>query len=317
MNNKLCLIDNHDIQVIGMFLDTKSRRSPLTADVYRGAINEFFKYMNYKSLGDITYADLVEYSNYLASVVPGRNPPVLSISTQNRKIATLKSLFKYAMRIGYIPFNPAEPLETQRADQKIAQRILTDDELLSIIEAAKNKSLIHLLIVYFFACTGSRESELANLMWRDFFLGPGGEICVSITGKQHKTRVLKIIPSLWELIIAYRRAEGLSTKINPRDKSAFIPNRFGNNYTRQTIWKMVKECVDAAGIDKNASPHWIRHTYATSVAKDGTANLWRLQHDLGHAAITTTQTYVHVARGMQDTSVDHVGYLKSIKNRVL
>lgn len=110
--------------------------------------------------------------------------------------------------------------------------------------------------------------------------------------------------------------KNLSTNINPQDKSAFIPNRFGNNYSRQTIWKMVKECVDTAGIDKNASPHWIRHTYATSVAKDETANLWRLQHDLGHSTITTTQGYVHIARGMQDTSVDHVGYLNNINERI-
>jgi integrase/recombinase XerD len=316
MENQLTVTNNGDAQIIGMFLDTKSRRSRTTADVYGGVINEFFKYVEYKAFSAITYADLVDYSNYLAHPDPYRDPVVLAVSTQNRKIATIKSLFKYAFKIGYIPFNPAEPLETQRVDHKIAQRILSDDELSAIILAAQKKSLAHLLMVYFLACTGCRESELAQLMWRNFFIGPGGEICVSITGKGNKTRVLKIVPSLWDIIVAYREAEGLTSKIDPRNKSAFIPNRFGNNYSRQTIWKMVKECVEASGISKNASPHWLRHTYATSVAQDETSNLWRLQHDMGHAAISTTQGYVHIARGMKDTSVDHVGYLHQIEKNI-
>lgn len=317
MGNDLSIINNGDAQIIGMFLDTKRRRSPLTADVYSGVINEFFKYVEYKSISTITYADLVEYSKYLAKADPYREPVVLAVSTQNRKIATIKSLFKYAFKIGYIPFNPAEPLETQRVDSKIAQRVLSDDELSAIILAAQSKSLTHLLMVYFLACTGCRESELANLMWRNLFIGPGGEICVSITGKGNKTRVLKIVPSLWNVIVAYRESEGLTTEINPQNKSAFIPNRFGNNYSRQTVWKMVKECVEASGISKEASPHWLRHTYATSVAQDETANLWRLQHDMGHSTIATTQGYVHIARGMKDTSVDHVGYLNKLEKNIV
>jgi len=57
----------------------------------------------------------------------------------------------------------------------------------------------------------------------------------------------------------------------------------------------------------------IRHSFATEVAKDETANLWRLQNDLGHAKITTTQHYVHIAQGMKDTSVDHLEYLSDLK----
>lgn len=316
MRNELALINNSDAKIIGMFLDTKSRRSPLTSDVYRGVINNFFTYVDYRSLSTITYANLVDYSKYLSQPDHYRDPVVLAVSTQNRKIATIKSLFKYAFKIGYIPFNPAEPLETQRVDQKIAQRILADDELTAIIVAAQRKSLTHLLMVYFLACTGCRESELANLMWKDFFIGPGGEICVVVTGKGNKTRVLKIVQSLWNIAVAYRESEGLTSVINAQNKSAFIPNRFGNNYSRQTIWKMIKECVEAAGISKNASPHWLRHTYATSVAQDQTANLWRLQHDMGHSTISTTQSYVHIARGMKDTSVDHVGYLKKLEENI-
>jgi len=313
MNNELACIDNHDIIVIGMFLETKARRSEETAKIYRGVINGFFKFLDYKTMPTITYSDMIEYSKYLASPDPDRAPIVLAVSTQNTKIATIKSLFKYAMRIGYIHMNPAEPLETQRFDKKTAQRLLTESEVEDILIAAMKKGLTHLVVVYFFACTGCRESELANLMWKDFFTSPSGEICVSITGKGHKTRVLKVPTSLWKLILEYRKSNEFPYEIDSQAKSPFLINPHGNNYSRQTIWQMVKDVVEASKINKNASPHWIRHAFATSVAKDEYANLWRLQYDLGHASITTTQDYVHIARGMKNTSVDHLGYLNKIE----
>lgn len=312
-NDKPIIAENNDTKVIGMFLATKQRRSEKTAMVYAGVINEFFRFLNYKPLQQISYEDLVHYSEYLASPDAYRNPVVLAVSTQNRKISTIKSLFKYAMKIGYIRFNPAEPLETQRVDSKIAQRILSSDELEIMFETAQKKGTLYSLILCFFACTGCRVSELCGLMWRDFYIDSSGIICVRIQGKGHKDRNLKINDSLWEIMVLYRKEKGLNYEIDPRDRSPFLINKFANPYHPQSIWKIIKTIGIEAGIKKDVSPHWIRHTFATEVSKDQNSNIWRLQYDMGHASLTTTQAYVHIARGMRDTSVDHLQYLNKFE----
>jgi site-specific recombinase XerD len=312
----LTTIENSDSKVIGMFLATKSTRSEKTANVYSGAINEFFRFLNYKSLRQINYSDLLEYVDYLNKPNPLRKPVVLAISTQNRKIVTVKSLFKYAMRIGYITLNPAEPITTKRIDSRVAQRLLMPSELEALLCAAVEAGTVQTLIVFFFAVTGCRVSELAGIRWADFFLGAKSEICVSVTGKGNKNRILKIPDSLWRLIVQYRHEIGLCARIDPQNPSPFLVNSRDNPYTPLGLWEIIKKLKNAAGIGKNISPHWLRHTFATEVAKDENANLWQLQHDMGHANITTTQHYVHIARGMKDTSVDHLQYLSSLEKHI-
>jgi integrase/recombinase XerD len=308
---------NSDAKIVGMFLATKRRKSEKTAEVYAGVLREFFKFMNLKAVRLINYEDLVNYSDYLAMPDPNRNPVILAVSTQNRKISVIKSFFKYAMKIGYVPFNPAEPLGLQRVNANIAQRLLTADELEDLLVAAQVKGLFHTVVIYFFACTGCRVSELSLAMWRDFFIGPQGEICLNIHGKGHKDRIIKINQSLWELIIKYRQEKSLGTDINPNDLSPLLINKYGKAYSSQSIWKAVKIVAEEAGLNKKVSPHWLRHTFATEAAKDPTTNLWRLQQDLGHASLTTTQKYVHVAQDMADTSVDHLAYLDKLKNKIM
>lgn len=307
---------SRDARVIGMFLTTKRRRSEKTAEVYQGVIQEFFRFLGFKPMTAIGYEDLVSYSEYLSRPDPGRKPVSLSVNTQNRKISTIKSLFKYAMRIGYLPFNPAEPLETRRVDARIAQRLVDSSELERLLTAAADKDTTHLLVLFFFACTGCRVSELAGIYWKDFYIAPGGQMAVTIHGKGHKERQLKINDSLWKLIVRYRLEKFLNPDIDPRDLSPLLVNRFGNAYHPQSLWKIVKQCCEDAGIRKNVSPHWLRHTFATEVSRDGNASIWRLQQDLGHASLYTTQAYVHIARGMEDTSVDHLGYLETLEKKL-
>ncbi len=308
--------DDRDARVIGMFLSTKKRRSEKTAEVYHGVIQEFFRFLKYKPMNSISYEDLVVYSEFLAQPDPMRRPVLLAVNTQNRKISTIKSLFKYAMRIGYLPFNPAEPLETQRVNTRIAQRLVDGNELERLLSAAGRRGTLHQLVIFFFACTGCRVSELAGLNWKDFYFAAGGQVGVNIHGKGHKERQLKINDSLWNLIVRYRTEKLLNTEIDSQDRSPLLINRFGNAYHPQSLWKAVKQSCDDAGIRKNISPHWLRHTFATEVSKDGNANIWQLQQDLGHASLYTTQAYVHVARGLDDTSVDHLGYLDRLEKNL-
>lgn len=306
------LKDNQDQTAVGTFLLIKKRRSVQTAIVYEGTLREFFAFLDYKPVRTITYQDLAAYSEFLASPNPERNPAVLKVSTQNRKIATVKSFFKYCMKIGYIHFNPAEALEMQRTNSRVQQRILSANELEALLQTAIKKGKTQTLIVYFLALTGCRVSELTGLMWNDFFINPQGFICVNVHGKGHKDRVLKVPALLWQVIQDYRRSNNLTSEINTQDLSPFIISRYAKAYQPQSIWKMINALAAEAGIKKRISPHWIRHTFATAVAMDKNANIWQLQADMGHSNLTTTQIYVHIAGGMEDTSVDHLAYMKRL-----
>lgn len=313
---KLGFSSQQDARIAAMFLLTKKRRSEQTARNYLSTLNEFFRFLEYKAIRTISYEDMVIYSEYLAGSDPYRNPVRLAQSTQNRKISTIKSFFKYCMKVGYIQLNPAEPLETQRVDARIAQRMLNVDELEKLVLAARSRSSLASLVIYFLACTGCRRGELAGIMWRDIFIGAGGEYCVRIHGKGHKDRILKLNQSLWECVVQYRQDQGLNHHIDAADKSPLLMNKYGNNYDPQSIWKIVKQSAADAGLNKKISPHWIRHSFATEVARDKNSNIWRLQHDMGHASLNTTQQYVHIAQGMEDTSIDHLAYLQRLEDKV-
>lgn len=153
-----------------MFLENKKIRSEKTAKVYSGI---FFNFLELKPLSKITYSDLLDYVAYLEKPNPMRNPIALATSTQNSKIAAVKSLFKYAMKTGYIKINPSEPISTKHIDSKVSRRLLATDELEALLSAAVNAGTLQTVIVYFFAVTGCRVSELVNIMWADFFIRSG------------------------------------------------------------------------------------------------------------------------------------------------
>lgn len=302
-----------DIAFVAMFLATKKRRSENTAKVYEGTLKEFFTYLNNKPLQQITYSNLVGYSEWLSSPDPYRNPVILKISTQNRKISTIKSMFKYGMKIGYFLYNPAEPIETQRVDSNVEQRILTVDELENMFIIAQKRGLFSTVIMCFFAATGCRVSELTGLMWKEIYIDPSGYRCFRVKGKGSKHRNLKMVNTLWDVIVAYREEQGLKTELDPKYPGTMLINSRGRPCSAATVWKEVQSIAQEAGINKDVSPHFLRHTFATEVAKDKDSNIWRLQHDLGHASPSTTELYVHIAQGMEETSIDHLGYMERIK----
>ena len=293
-----------DAKVIAMFLETKKRNSKKTAKVYEGVINEFFKFMDYKPFRAISFEDMVDWSKYLSEPNFNRNPVFLAEKTQNRKISTTKSLFSYAQKVGLIQINPAEVLELKKVDSEISQRILTKNELLSFLRATHEKTS-HKMVVYFLIYSGCRVSELANLRWKDIYLDIQGYLCMSILGKGNKRRELKIPAKLWDIIVEYRTKKGLSTEVDPQDFSPLMINKYGEHYSTQSLWLMIKEVTQKSNIKKEVSPHWLRHTFATMIAaNDG--DLLRLQHDLGHSSLMVTQVYLHIAKGMENTSVDYL-----------
>jgi len=145
-------------------------------------------------------------------------------------------------------------------------------------------------------------AELAGAQWRHLLRDPRGDLGLLVVGRGGKERVVAIREDLWRVLAAERERRGLSTVLSARDTSSLVGGREGTAPTTMTIWRWMRASAWAAGIDKPLSPHWLRHTFGTLTALGG-ANVFQIQEAMGHAQITTSQRYVHWARGLADSAV--------------
>lgn len=106
---------------------------------------------------------------------------------------------------------------------------------------------------------------------------------------------------LWRVLAAERARRGLSLKLSARDTSLLVADREGTAPTTMTLWRWVRASAQAAGIDTPLFPHWLRHTFGTLTALAG-AGVFSIQEAMRHAQITTSQRYVHWARGLADSA---------------
>ena len=156
---------------------------------------------------------------------------------------------------------------------------------LSTNEGERNRAIIETL----YSC-GLRVSELINLKLSDIHLQEG---FIKITGKGNKTRIVPISGTALKYINFYIEKMRDHIAINNENKDYLFLNRRGRKLTRVMIFTIVKQLVDAAGIDKNVSPHTFRHSFATHLVEGGT-DLRAVQEMLGHESIQTTEIYTHL-----------------------
>lgn len=287
-------VKQNDEKLLAMFLTTKGRSSPNTRRVYEVELRKFCAHVN-KELRDIRYSDLLDYAESLDHLAP---------ASQARAITTIRSLFKFAKETGYLMFNPAEMLKPPRVNNAAEDRYLTPREVYALLDQLKGR-LRDYVIGAMLVLTGLRVTELAAISWKDFFEDVGGNIGLSVQGKGGKTRKVKIREDLWELIRQYREQQGLGTGIDWSDKSPLFLNRSGKRLSDRYIRKIITEAGRRAGIRKEISPHWLRHTSAT-LALMGGANLEQVKDSLGHASIITTQRYLHSAKQLATAAPDFI-----------
>lgn len=299
----------HDDVVLEMFLETKRLGSYKTAVMYDSVLNDFFNFTK-KPIKIVTHKDILDYVNYLTTPQPERK--ALKKSTINMKLSVVKSFYKYLLQIGYVKFNPAEPVPIKRQQQQITNKLLTVEELKTLFKVAEEGRKVEQVILYFLSTTGCRVNELCNACMKDFFITPNGHIGITVLGKGDKTRVRKIRPALWGMITDYRNEEGFTTAIDYNDITPVIFTPSGNPYTPNAIWKIIKKIVKKAGLNEDITTHWFRHTFATHAASSG-VDLWQLKEELGHSSITTTELYINISQNMENTSVDNIKYINEIE----
>lgn len=235
-------------------------------------------------LVDATQQNIADYLHQLSA--QGR-----SCATISRSLASLKNFFAYLVSSGFLRETPVQHVHVERGEKKLPQ-ILTGREvelLLSqpaCVDAKGYRDRAMLEVMY---ATGLRVSELIGLNVEDVSL----DGCfVKCGGK--KTRLVPMYPGAVKALSNYMREVRPGMVAAPGEPALFV-NVSGERMSRQGFWKIIKHYQEKAGIQKDITPHTLRHSFAVHLLENG-ADLRAIQEMLGHADISSTQIYTHVIK---------------------
>jgi integrase/recombinase XerC len=211
-------------------------------------------------------------------------------SSVMRKLAAIRTLYRYLWRDGAIPASPAAGVATPKQDQPLP-RALSVDAAKAVVETPRGtgaRALRDRAVLETFYSTGARLSELAGLNVGDIDRETG---VVRLFGKGRKERIVPIGSKALAAIRAYSEALGV------RHSGALFVGESGRRLSSRTIARIVTAAGRTAG-EPETSPHTLRHSFATHLLEGG-ADLRAIQEMLGHASLATTQRYTHL-------TVDHL-----------
>ncbi|HBT83326.1 MAG: tyrosine recombinase XerC [Desulfuromonadales bacterium GWD2_61_12] len=265
--------------------------SPHTRRAYLQDLEEFRLFLaeelKWSGAGQVQHIDKLVLRRYLALLHKRCRK-----STIGRKLSSLRAFFRFLVREGVLVANPGDAVATPRKEKYLPKTLSVDEAfaLMEIGAAAGKLSLRDRAIVETLYSCGLRVGELTSLDIGAVDLREG---LVRVVGKGRKERIVPVGSKALEAISAYLGERG-----NPADNEALFLNHRGGRLTARSIERNLKVRLLQARILKDATPHALRHSFATHLL-DGGADLRSIQELLGHASLSTTQKYTQV-------SVDHL-----------
>ena len=271
-----------DEQLVALWLHNRPHE---TARTYRSDVSRF-QTRTAKPLSQVTLADLTAFWDSLANLAP---------ATRNRILSSVRSLLAFGHRLGYLPFDVGRPFRLQPLPNQLSERILPEADVLRLLHLEpdpRNQALLTLLYA-----SAIRVGELCSLEWKDLQAQGEKEGQVTVFGKGGKTRSIHLPASVWTVLLNLRPAEKISGPVfASRKKKGREAARLGE----EQVWRIVRKAARRAGLDRNISPHWMRHAHG-SHALDRGAPIHLVQTTLGHASVATTGKYLH-ARPKESSS---------------
>lgn len=273
------------IESYARWLTKEKRASVNTCSSYVHDVRQYALWIERLGM-DVTQAaqgDVERYAGYLTG--EGK-----SEATVVRSVASLKSFYNYLLICGCVPANPAKGFTPAKAERKLPQ-ILTGKEVDLFLEQPdcsdpkgfRDKAMLELLYA-----TGIRVSELIGMNVRDLNLSVGFVHCR--TGRRE--RVVPLYPGAVKALSTYVGEIRPQLLVSVQEEALFV-NMSGERMSRQGFWKIVKHYQEKAGIDKDITPHTLRHSFAAHLLENG-ADLRSIQEMLGHADISSTQIYTQL-----------------------
>lgn len=267
---------------------TEAGLAPRTIEAYRGDLGDFVRFL--RGRGIVRPADVARASVtlYLVSLRRrGRAP-----ATVKRRAAAIRVFYRHLLREQVVEVDPTLDLGAPKLPRRLPN-VLTVEEVDRLIaapdpstpEGLRDRAMLELLYG-----SGLRVSELVGLDLGD--VDASAEL-VRCVGKGNKERVIPVGRAAVAALLAYQR-RGRPGLTRRRSLQALFVSRRGR-LTRQGCWKLLRAHARRAGITRRLTPHVLRHSFATHLLERG-ADLRAVQEMLGHASVSTTQIYTHVAR---------------------
>ena len=273
-----------------------------TIDAYKRDIKKLGQYFttneNPKNPKDVQYED---FMGFLAQL----HQEKISARSQSRIISSIKSFYKFLFLEKEITTNPSDLIESPKIGKKLPEFLTIDeiDLLIQSIDRSKKEGERNLAMLEVLYGCGLRVSELIDLKISEIYWKEG---FIRIIGKGNKERLVplgKIASKHLKIYIQEVRVHQKNIKEEFIDH-VFI-NKNGTKLSRVMIFKIIKSLNQKSGINKNISPHTLRHSFATHLVEGG-ADLRAVQEMLGHQSITTTEIYTHLDRNfLKQTILDH------------
>jgi integrase/recombinase XerD len=217
----------------------------------------------------------------------------LSTSSVYLEIAALRAFYRFAESEKLLSVNVAENLSLPRRWQRLP-KALNDAEINQLLEPltqATPGTLCDQAVLELAYASGLRLAELCQLRIEQLHLEAG---FVTVVGKGNKERVVPVGRKAMEALQHYLQT-GRPKLVNRRSPGSVFLTRRGTPFAAVTLWRRIKQRARRAGIARNVTPHMLRHSFATHLLEHG-ADLRVIQELLGHASISTTEVYTHVAR---------------------
>jgi tyrosine recombinase XerC len=254
--------------------------SPHTLRAYRKDLSEFFRFVNM----DPEDVELAEVRGFIADQIKSG----LNKTTVSRRLASVRSFFKFLYREGYKKLNPAKLVPNPKTP-KLLPRFLSVDDAFLLVEKPEGRGLLSArdrAILELLYSSGLRVSELQGLDVEDINTREG---LLKVKGKGKKERIVPVGSKALDAIKSYL-VERIPVK--KKDKAMFL-NRSGSRLTDRGVRRVVVKYARLIGISGRIGPHALRHTFASHLLQGG-ADLRVIQELLGHASLSTTQKYTHL-----------------------
>jgi integrase/recombinase XerD len=276
---------------IDKFLDALWMQRGLSAHTlaaYRRDLYRFSIWLNDRDTS-LAAVERFDIQGFLAAEL-GRG---LSARSVARELSSIRAYYGYRLNEGVCQADPTEQVEAPKQGQSLPSTLSEDDvaALLAAPDVNTPKGLRDRAMLELLYATGLRVSELIGL--RDLQVNLASGI-VRVTGKGSRERIVPMGEEARQWLQRYLR-DVRPQLLNGVASALLFPGRNGNSMTRQTFWHIIRRYSQRAGIVRHLSPHTLRHAFATHLLNHG-ADLRAVQMLLGHANLSTTQIYTHVAR---------------------
>lgn len=273
------------------YLSVERNSSELTIKSYREDLMDLADFLvdelgaNIKP-GDVSPRDLRNYTSALHDAGYAR-------SSIARKLASLRSFYRFAQRQGICDSNPAKPLRNPRSQRKLPHFLTNQeiDNLLSAPDKSEVSGLRDHAILETMYSAGLRVSEVVGLNEGDLDFS---DMVARVRGKGRKERLAPLGSFAIKALKNYTAKRTLAnSEPAGRDAPIFL-NRFGKRLTTRSVGRMLEKYIKLVGIDTRTSPHTLRHSFATHLLDRG-ADIRSVQELLGHKSLVTTQIYTHLS----------------------